>query len=155
MNQRRDSDDTYDPRAVMARVAHLPPSAQEDVERISRIVRACFGYGRTEAPDHCRILSVALIGPLGDPRCAGTDTASYDLRVVVNFPDCADDSYLSFAKRIIASEFGECRPVTLTIEPEAADESSEGAIVLYDAQSDAALNARELFLSRRVKPQEG
>lgn len=69
MNERRDFADTYDPRAVMARVGHLPTCAQRDVERITRILRASFGYGGDEMPEGCRILSVALIGSSADPRC--------------------------------------------------------------------------------------
>lgn len=56
-------DEYYDPRTVMARVGHLPERAQNDIEQISRILRAAFGYGQTEMPADGRVVSIALTGP--------------------------------------------------------------------------------------------
>ncbi len=146
MHEQPDFDDTYDPRAVMARVGHLPLQKRRQIERMSRIIRAAFGYCGAEMPERCRILSVALIGPLADAQCATAKIRCYDFRVVVSFPECAEETYWSFAKKIIASEFGERHPVTLAIEPAAsgAAEDKGSGIVLYDASSDVALNSREL-----------
>lgn len=134
-------DENYDPAAVMERVDHLPHEAQQDIEQISRILRAAFGYDETEMPADGRIVSVALIGPSADRQSRTHEPTGYDFHIMVNLPECADDGHWRFARRLIASEIGP-RPVTLTVS---ATGVSAG-IILYDAETDFPLNARELSL---------
>lgn len=64
MNEQSDfSNDIYDPIAMMARVGHLPVQAQQEIEQISRIVRAAFGYGEGGMPEQGRIVLIALTNP--------------------------------------------------------------------------------------------
>lgn len=133
-------DENYDPRTVMARVGHLPERAQRDIEQISRILRTAFGYDEAEMSAHGRIISIALTGPCADLDAHGGTIAGYDFHIMVNLPECADDGHWHFARRLVVSEIGACRPVTLTVD--ATGESA--GIILYDASADIPLNAREL-----------
>lgn len=135
-------DDNYDPRTVMARVGHLPKRAQRDIERISRILRAAFGYDETELPADGRIVSIALIGPFADRQTRTHEPTGYDFHIMVNLSECADEGHWRFARRLIASEIGPHRPVTLTVDVS----SDSTGIILYDATTDIPLNARELSL---------
>ncbi len=140
MNDLRD--DGYDPAAICARIGHLPCEAQREIEQISRILRAAFGYGEGAMSNDGRIVSIALTGPCADCRASGDTIAGYDFHIMVNLPECANEVHWRFARRLIASEIGAHRPVTLTV---AATGESAG-IVLYDAEADFPLNARELSL---------
>lgn len=133
-------DDGYDPAAVRARVGHLPCKAQRDIEQISRILRAAFGYGEADMPADGRIVSIRLIGHCADLTADSGTIAGYDFRITVNLPECADEAHWRFARRLIASEIGAHRPVTLTVD--VATDSA--GIILYDAKADFPLNAREL-----------
>lgn len=135
-------DDGYDPAAVMARVGHLPPQAQREIEQISRIVRAAFGYDEADMPTQGRIVRIALTSPCADLAADSGTIMGYDFHITVNLPECADEAHWGFARRLIAVEIGGSRPVALTVEA-ACD--SDG-IVLYDAKADFPLNARELSL---------
>ena len=132
-------DDGYDPAAVMERVDHLPHQAQQDIEQISRILRAAFGYDEPEMPADGRIVSIALTGPSADRQSRTHEPTGYDFHIMVNLSECADDGYWRFARRLIASEIGP-RSVTLTVN---ATSVSDG-IILYDATTDFPLTAREL-----------
>jgi len=133
-------DDIYNPAAVMARVGYLPRQAQQEIEHISRIVRAAFGYGEGAMPEQGRIAGIALIGPCAERHASGGTIAGYDFHIMVNLPECADDVHWRFARRLIASEIGGHCPVTLAVD---VSRDSTG-IMLYDAKTDVPLNAREL-----------
>ncbi|MDO7837402.1 hypothetical protein Q4610_20365 [Sphingobium sp. HBC34] len=134
-------DEGYDPAAVRKRIDHLPQQAQQDIEQISRIVRAAFGYDEPEMPAHGRIASIALTDPAADRQSRADQPESYDFHIVVNLPECADDEHWRFARRLIASEIGP-HPVTLTVNTT----GESVGIILYDADTDLPLNARELSL---------
>lgn len=134
-------DENYDPTAVMERVDHLPHQAQQDIEQISRILRAAFGYDVTEMPADGRIVSIALTGPSADRQSRTHEPTGYDFHIMVNLSECADEGHWRFARRLIASEIRPHRPVTLTVD--VSSDSTE--IILYDATTDFPLNARELF----------
>lgn len=134
-------DKNYDPTAVMERVDHLPHQAQQDIEQISRILRAAFGYDEIEMPADGRIVSIALIGPSADRQSHTHEPTGYDFHIMVNLSECADEGHWRFARRLIASEIGPY-PVTLTVS--ATGESA--GIILYDANTDLPLNVRELSL---------
>lgn len=137
------TDDDYDPAAIMARVGHLPAQAQREIEQISRIIRAAFGYGEGAMPQQGRIVRIALIDPCADRETrSGGAITGYDFHITVNLPECAEDVHWRFARRLIASEIGTHRPVTLTV---ATDGESAG-IILYEAEADFPLNSRELSL---------
>jgi len=141
MNELQDFlDDGYDSAAVRRRVDHLPCEAQRDIEQISRILRAAFGYGEADMPPDGRIVSIKLIGPCADLATDSDTIAGYDFRITVNLPECADDVHWRFARRLIASEIGAHRPVTLAVDVSA----DSAGIILYDAKTDFPLNAREL-----------
>ncbi|WP_314716968.1 hypothetical protein [Sphingobium yanoikuyae] len=143
MNELQDFlDDGYDPAAVRGRVDHLPYETQQDIEQISRILRAAFGYGEADMPADGRIESIALIGSCADLAADSGTIAGYDFRIMVNLPECADEVHWRFARRLIASEIGARRPVTLTVDVSA----DSAGIILYDAKTDFPLNARELSL---------
>lgn len=134
-------DQNYDPQTVMARVGHLPERAQREIEQISRILRAAFGYDETEMPADGRIVSIASIGPSADRQSRTHEPTGYDFHIMVNLPECTDDGHWRFARRLIASEIGS-RPVTLT----ASATGVSAGIILYDAETDLPLNARELSI---------
>ncbi len=143
MSEPQDLDDEkYDPGLVMARVAHLPSQAQREVEQISRIVRAAFGYGGPDLPEAGQIIRIVLTAPTEAP---GVDAiADYEVHVVVNLPECADEAHWHFARRLIAGEIDARRPVTLRV----TTGDRPAGITLYDATTDVPLNTRELPLPR-------
>lgn len=136
-------DENYNPQTVMARVGHLPERAQCDIEKISRIMRGAFGFNASLMPDAGRIVSIKLIGPCADLIAVGEAITGYDFHVTVNLPECADDRYWSFARRLIASEIGAEHPVTLVVDTQC----NPAGIILYDAAVDVPLNAREMPLN--------
>lgn len=135
-------DDIYDPAAIMSRVCHLPPDAQRDVEQISRLIRAAFGYGGPDLAQEGRIVRIALTGCCADRQCPEDAIEGYDLHVLVNLPECTEAAHWQFARRLIAAEIGDRHPVTLTVE---SGTLADG-IVIYDAAIDLPLNAREMSL---------
>lgn len=142
MDELRDFiDGGYDPAAVRKRIDHLPHQTQQDIEQISRIVRAAFGYDEPEMPADGRIVSIALTGMAADRRSGACQPERYDFHIVVNLPECADDEHWRFARRLIASEIGP-HPVTLTVNTT----GESAGIILYEADTDLPLNARELSL---------
>lgn len=133
-------DDGYDPAAVRRRVAHFPCEAQREIEQISRILRAAFGYGEANMPADGQIVSIKLISSCADLTADSGTIAGYDFLITVNLPECASEAHWRFARRLIASEIGAHRPVTLTV----AVAADSAGIILYDAEADFPLNAREL-----------
>ena len=55
--------DVYAREVVMARVGHLIRRKQREVERITRILRACFDHDKVQAPSTGIIKRIILIGP--------------------------------------------------------------------------------------------
>lgn len=141
MNELRNVlDDGYNPAAIRARVGHLPSDAQREIEQISRILRAAFGYGEADMPARGRIVRIALTGLCADLVAKGGAITNYDFHINVNLPECADEAHWRFARRLVAAEIGAARLLTLTVE---VSSDSDG-IILYDAERDFPLNAREL-----------
>ena len=56
------SNDVYAREVVMARVGHLIRRKQREIERITRIVRACFEPTQVQAPEPGQIRRIILIG---------------------------------------------------------------------------------------------
>jgi len=132
-------DEGYDPAAVRKRIDHLPQQAQHDIEQISRIVRAAFGYDEPKMPADGRIVSIALTGPAADRQSGADQSEGYNFHIVVNRPEYVNDEHWRFARRLIVSEIG-THPVTLTVNTT----GESVGIILYDADTDLPLNAREL-----------
>src|SRR3546814_8380054 len=59
------TNDVYAREVVMARVGHLIRRKQQEVERITRIVRPCFDPDAVQAPEPGRIRRIILIGQIG------------------------------------------------------------------------------------------
>src|SRR3546814_9811401 len=57
------ANDVYAREVVMARVGHLIRRKQQEVERITRILRACFDPDAVQAPEPGEIRRIILIGP--------------------------------------------------------------------------------------------
>lgn len=141
MDELRDFlDDIYDPCVVMARIGHLPLHARRDIEQISRIVRAAFGYGEAEMPEQGQIVRIALTGACAQQGGPGDTIAGYDFHIIVNMPECTDEAHWRFARRLVTSEIGEHRAVTLTV----TTRDCPAGIILYDVAKDLPLNTREL-----------
>src|SRR3546814_9228924 len=56
------ANDVYAREVVMARVGHLIRRKQQEVERITRILRACFDPDAVQAPEPGEIRRIILIG---------------------------------------------------------------------------------------------
>lgn len=57
--------DVYAREVVLARVGHLIRRKQREVERITRILRACFDPDHVQALEPGTIRRIILIGPYG------------------------------------------------------------------------------------------
>src|SRR3546814_5401417 len=57
------ANDVYAREVVMARVGHLIRRKQQEVERITLILRACFDPAAVQAPEPGEIRRIILIGP--------------------------------------------------------------------------------------------
>ena len=103
-------EDVYAREVVMARVGHLIRRKQQEIERITRILRAAASFEGVAAPVSGKILKIVLIGPYAR-RTWYEDKASlyfsdYEFWVVVNHTLYADDTRWCRAKAIIARELG-------------------------------------------------
>lgn len=56
-------EDVYAREVVMARVGHLIRRKQQEIERITRILRAAASFEGVAAPVSGKILKIVLIGP--------------------------------------------------------------------------------------------
>lgn len=151
--------DVYAREVVMARVAHLVRRKQREIERITRILRACFEPDQVQAPEPGKIEQIILIGPYA--RRSWFDDKStigfsdYELWIIVNHPLFADERCWQRAHAIIGTELGDRCAVGLEIYSEAdiriaeAERDTfildriEAGITLYRATRDAPLGARE------------
>jgi hypothetical protein len=151
--------DVYAREVVMARVGHLIRRKQHEIERITRILRSCFGPSQVQSPEPGQIKRIILIGPYArrswyeDRRTIGF--SDYELWVIVNHPLFKEESCWDRARAIIDSELGDRCAVDLEIYSKAdiriarAERDTfildriEAGITLYRASRDAPLNARE------------
>src|SRR3546814_18486519 len=84
------TNDVYAREVVMARVGHLLRRKQQEVERITRIVRTCFEPDAVQAPEPGRIRRNILIGPYARTSWyEGEETltfSAYEFWIVVSHP---------------------------------------------------------------------
>lgn len=154
--------DIYSREVVMARVGHLVRRKQQEVERITRILRGCFAPEAVLAPEPGRITRIILIGPYAR-RTWYEDKhtlafSDYELWTVVDHPLCTDERCWQRARNIIQRELGNRCAVDLTVLSKADVRSAraerdhfildriEAGITLYRASRDAPLGAREKSL---------
>lgn len=151
--------DVYAREVVMARVGHLIRRKQREIERITRILRACFDPDQVLAPEPGQIRRVVLIGPYARRSWyEDKDTlafSDYELWAIVNHPLFTDERCWRRARNIIQRELGDRCAVDLTVLSKAdiriakAERDTfildrlEAGITLYRASRDAPLNARE------------
>lgn len=148
-------EDVYAREVVMARVGHLIRRKQQEIERITRILRAAASFEGVAAPVPGKIHKIVLIGPYAR-RTWYEDKASlyfsdYEFWIIVNHPLYADDTRWRRAKAIIASELGNRCAVSLSVFSKADIKSAkaskdhfildrlEAGIVLFKASRDAPL----------------
>src|SRR3546814_4850519 len=103
----------------MARVGHLMRRKQREIERITRIVRACFDPEQVLAPEPGQIKRIILIGPYArrswyeDRRTI--NFSDYELWIVVNHPLFTDERCWHRARTVISRELGNRCAVDLHI----------------------------------------
>lgn len=151
--------DVYAREVVMARVGHLIRRKQREIERITRILRACFDPDQVQAPDLGEIQQIILIGPYAR-RSWYEDKSTiafsdYELWIVVNHPLFTDERCWQRAQTIIERELGNRCAVGLEILSEADIHIAEterdtfildrieAGITLYLASRDAPLDVCE------------
>ena len=153
------SNDVYAREVVMARVDHLIRRKQQEVERIARILRACFDPDQVQAPEPGEIRRIILIGPYArrswyeDRRTI--DFSDYEFWIVVNHPLFTDERCWRRAREVIDRELRNRCAVDLQIFSKSdiriakAERDTfildriEAGITLYRASRDAPLNERE------------
>ncbi len=151
--------DVYAREVVMARVGHLIRRKQREIERITRILRACFDPDQVQATEPRVIRRIILIGPYArrswyeDKKTLGF--SDYEFWVVVNHPLFTDERCWQRARDIIGSELGDRCAVDLEIYSKSnirvakAERDTfildriEAGITLYRASRDAPLHACE------------
>jgi len=151
--------EVYAREVVMARVGHLVRRKQHEVEKIVRIVRACFDPVRVQASEPGQIRRIILIGPYArkswyeDRRTI--DFSDYEFWIVVNHPLFKEECCWNRARNVIQRELGNRCAVDLEIYSKAdiriakAERDTfildriEAGITLYRASRDAPLNTRE------------
>jgi hypothetical protein len=156
--------DVYAREVVMARVGHLIRRKQREVERITRILRACFDPYQVQAPGQGIIKRIILIGPYArrswyeDNKTL--DFSDYEFWVVVNHPLFTDERCWQRARDIIGGELGDRCAVDLEIYSKAeiriakAERDTfildriEAGITLYRPSRDAPIDKHE---SREVR----
>ena len=150
--------DVYAREVVMARVAHLLRRKQQEIERITRILRACFEPAQVQAPEPGEIQRIILIGPYARRSWFEDQQtihfSDYELWIVVDHPLFTDERCWQRAQTIIERELGNRCAVSLKIYSEAdiciaeAERDTfildriEAGITLYRASRDAPLAAR-------------
>ncbi|HEU5066797.1 MAG TPA: hypothetical protein VFT61_01245 [Sphingomicrobium sp.] len=148
-------EDVYAREVVMARVGHLIRRKQQEIERITRILRATASFEGVAAPVSGKILKIILIGPYAR-RTWYEDKASlyfsdYEFWVIVNHTIYADDTRWCRAKATISRELGRRCSVSLSVFSKADIKSAkaskdhfildrlEAGIVLFKASRDAPM----------------
>lgn len=147
--------DVYAREVVMARVGHLIRRKQQEIERITRILRNSVPFEVPGAPVEGKIQKIILIGPYAR-RTWYEDQASlyfseYEFWVIVNHPHFVSDVHWSQVEAIIDCELGKRCAVSLTVFSKADIKSAkatrdyfildrlEAGIVLFKASRDAPL----------------
>ena len=151
--------DVYAREVVMARVGHLIRRKQQEVERITRILRACFDPDAVQAPEPGEIRRIILIGPYArknwyeDRQTIGF--SDYEFWIVVNHPLFKEAECWDRARAVIDNELGNRCTVSLELYCRAdiriakAERDTfildriEAGITLYRASRDAPLTPRE------------
>lgn len=151
--------DIYSREVVMARVGHLIRRKQQEVERITRMLRGCFAPESVLAPEPGRITRIILIGPYAR-RTWYEDRhtlafSDYEFWAVVNHPLFTGERCWQRARSIIQRELGGRCAVDLVVLSKADVRSAraerdhfildrlEAGITLYRATRDAPLIAPE------------
>lgn len=157
--------DVYAREVVMARVNHLVRRKQNEIERIARIIRACFEREKVQAPQPGKIRRIILIGPYAR-RSWYEDRhtirfSDYEFWIVVNHPAFKDERCWQRVRDVIDSELGNRCAVDFDIYSKADIRIArierdtfildriETGITLYRASRDAPLNERERRRARR------
>jgi len=104
------ANDVYAREVVMARVGHLIRRKQQEVERIARILRACFDPDQVQASGRGRIRRIILIGPYARKNWYEDDDtinfSDYEFWIVVNHPLFKEPECWTRARDVIDSELG-------------------------------------------------
>lgn len=143
----------------MARVGHLIRRKQQEVERITRILSACFDPSQVQAPEPGEIRRIFLIGPYARRSWYEDEEtinlSDYEFWIVVNHPLFKEPECWTRARDVIDSELGNRCAVGLEFYSRAdiriakAERDTfvldriEAGITLYRASRDAPLNERE------------
>src|SRR3546814_4885160 len=94
----------------MARVGHLIRRKPQEVERITRILRACFDPDAVQAPAPGEIRRIILIGPYARNGWYADDEtinlSAYEFWIVVNHPLFKEAECWTRAPDVIDSELG-------------------------------------------------
>jgi len=153
------TNDVYAREVVMARVGHLIRRKRQEIERITRILRACFDPEQVQAPEPGAIKRILLIGPYArrnwyeDKRTL--EFSDYEFWIVVNHPLFTDERCWQRARDIIASELGNRCAVDVEIYSKSDIRTAkaerdtfildriEAGITLYRASRDAPLVPRQ------------
>ena len=149
------ANDVYAREVVMARVGHLIRRKQQEVERITRILRACFDPDAVQAPEPGVIKRIVLIGPYArknwyeDKRTI--NFSDYEFWIVVNHPLFKEAECWTRARDVIDRELGNRCAVGLEFYSKSdiriakAERDTfildriEAGITLYRASRDAPL----------------
>lgn len=131
-------DHVYNPAVVMARVGHLEPPKQEEVERITRIIRASFNPGGILRP-RPRIKRITLVGEYARLNRAedggATVTAPYQFWIVVNDRLLTRERLWQATRAQIKRELGKTCRIRLLV-------SSAGAVRTGKANEDSFILER-------------
>lgn len=151
--------DVYAREVVMARVGHLIRRKQQEVERITRILRAAASFDCVLAPVMGEIRKIVLIGPYARTTWyedrSSLYFSDYEFWVIVNHPLFIEDDRWSRAKAIIDRELRNRCAVSLSVFSKADIKAAkagrdhfildrlEAGIVLFKASRDAPLPRRD------------
>lgn len=162
-------DDIYSREVVMARVGHLIRRKQQEVERITRIIRAIFTGDGVLAPEPARITRIVLIGPYARRAWVedshSISNSDYDFWIVVNHPLFTDTALWEPVEALIEHETGRYCGVSLSVYSSQDIRTAkathdtyildrlEAGIILYRAKRDAPLgpHERETWQSRAAR----
>ncbi|WP_223806749.1 hypothetical protein [Novosphingobium sp. LASN5T] len=157
--------DVYAREVVMARVSHLVWRKQGEIERIARIMRACFEPEKVQAPRPGKIRRIILIGPYArrswyeDRRTI--QFSDFEFWIVVNHPAFKDERCWQRVRAVIDSELGNRCAVDFDIHSRTDIRIArierdtfildriEAGITLYRASRDSPLNEHEWREARR------
>ena len=107
-------------RHIMARVGHLIPRKQVEIERAVRLLRAHFIDQRPRAPKRGTIQRIMLVGPFARPRATPDretgDINDYDIWAFVDHAAYKGmNRYWGLARRVVASSLRGRATITLSV----------------------------------------